>query len=257
MRGVWSLEPRSRAALDRTAEGGRPHVGIAGVQSSRWALLEARVLKPEAWGLEPWRRAALDRTAEGGRPHVGIAGGQRSRWALLEARVPGGHCWRPECQVGIAGGQSSEAWGLKPELILHKRFREIGKGLTGDDGARVVTDQGASYIRAANLGYYVAGLREAGLAAPGVMSVAGQHMNGIAFEQPARTLSNRLSPESRQRRSSDLNHYAHFNPFEDAFRALLQDWVALRVSKDGNQSFVTQFHEVVANLGRHGVVTQF
>src|SRR5581483_2584759 len=201
---------------------------IAGVQSSRWALLEARVLKPEAWGLEPWSRAALDRTGEG-----------------------------REFQVGIAGGQSSEAWGLKPELILHKRFREIGKGLTGDDGARVVTDQGASYIRAANLGYYVAGLREAGLAAPGVMSVAGQHMNGIAFEQPARTLSNRLSPESRQRRSSDLNHYAHFNPFEDAFRALLQDWVALRVSKDGNQSLVTQFHEVVANLGRHGVVTQF
>src|SRR5581483_1255457 len=173
MRGVWSLEPRSRAALDRTAEGGRPHVGIAGGQSSTWAMLEARVLKPKAWGLKPGAEESSCARPDGrGRPsprgqcwrpefQVGIAGGQRSEggsvgpeawsrgvelrstgrpraavptWALLEARVPGGQCWRPEFQVGIAGGQSSEAWGLKPELILHKRFREIGKGLTGDDG---------------------------------------------------------------------------------------------------------------------------
>src|SRR5581483_7043818 len=109
MRGVWSLEPRGRAALDWAAEGGRPHVGIAGVQSSRWALLEARVLKPKAWGLK--------------------LGAEESSCARLDGRgrpSPGGHCWSLEVRVGIAGGQSSmlalresrvlkpEAWGLEP-----------------------------------------------------------------------------------------------------------------------------------------------
>src|SRR5581483_1058460 len=111
MRGVWSLEPRSRAALDRTAEGGRPHVGIAGGQSSRWALLEARVLKPKAWGLKPGAEEASCARPDGrGRPS------------------PRGHCWSPEAQVGIAGGESSEAWSVGPGAVESSCARPDGRG---------------------------------------------------------------------------------------------------------------------------------
>src|SRR5215469_8399498 len=141
--------------------------------------------------------------------------------------------------------------------IVGDRVGKVGQGLAVDHGAGVVVDQGLGEILAVEVGNQIACGRQLGLAVLGIVSVGGENMDGVPIEQPAGGAHNALSPVSGESGSGHLDYASLLHPLQHPLRALLQNGVALRMSKDGSDSLVAQLGEAFVDLLRDAVVAQF
>ena len=90
----------------------------------------------------------------------------------------------------------------------------------------------------------------------GVVSVAGQHVHRVAFQQPLGGARNFLSPSSGHRRSSDLDGAAQIHPLQDPLLGFLQNGIALGMSDHGRDAHVGHPGEAFVDLRRDAVVAQ-
>ena len=88
------------------------------------------------------------------------------------------------------------------------------------------------------------------------MSIAGQHMDGVALEQPFGGASHSLSPGAGQRRRGYLHRAAQLHPLQNALRRPLQNRIAFRMSDHRSDANLTQACEAFIELYRNAVVTQ-
>src|SRR5664279_260854 len=88
---------------------------------------------------------------------------------------------------------------------------EAGQWLAVDDGLRIVDDQIFSNLFAGQLGDCPTGLREYWPATLGIVSIAGDHVNGALLEQPLGDRLRLVSPESGNRIGGHLYESAGIN----------------------------------------------
>ncbi len=126
-----------------------------------------------------------------------------------------------------------------------------------NDGVWITLDQRIGHIFAADFSRRVASGREDGDSLLGIVSVGGEYVDCIVFEQPVGGAAHSFAPESSERGAGHLDDAALFGPFHHALRTLAQNRIAFGMRDDGGDSAIAQLGKTFCDLLRHAVVAQF
>src|SRR5713226_3287261 len=104
--------------------------------------------------------------------------------------------------------------------------RKIGQRLRVDDGARIALDQGFRYLFTRDFGSGLASIGKYRDPLLGVVSIGGQHVDGLVFQQPLSHAPDAFAPESSKGGAGHLNHAPLFRPLHHPLRTLAQNRIA-------------------------------